>query len=61
MSDNQKDVQHTSKAVTLATLRLTLEQCEQALDTSQQESAQCYDALLRARAELDNERKRWLR
>lgn len=36
----------------------TLEECEQALELSRQEAAERWEALMRARAELDNERKR---
>lgn len=39
-------------------LQTALEDCEKSLDAARQESIQYQEALLRARAEIDNERKR---
>lgn len=54
MSEHKK----TTVAASQKKLRTALEDCEKSLDAARQESVQHREALLRVRADLDNERKR---
>ena len=58
MTEDTEEAESHADASPTEQLRAELADCEQALDAATQESGERWDALLRVRAELDNERKR---
>lgn len=61
MTDSQEEAEKYTDKSSPDKLHTKLADCEKALDASRQESEERWDALLRAQAQLENERKRAIR
>lgn len=61
MTERRSDTGRNTDSPSTEKLRAALAECEKALEITRQESDERWDSLLRAYAELDNERKKALR